>query len=204
MVTLMARMQYCSREDHSQDGPSKGTQSPISIDTVCDGIRQRLLKVALEVVEFIRCYRASFPLDTDRINSVVYRPLHQALSIFLDAKSRSTDNQHQYDSQVTDICITLRAMARRVPFIVSVLRAIQLDVRRCGVALPKATETLFEDFEQSDIKLWKEEATYTRAMYSFSNIAPNVGQQDGGERSMTMGEFFQEFEDLDLQSSGEQ
>lgn len=204
MVTLMARMQYCSRGDHCQGGVSKETRSPISIDADCASIRQRLLKVSLEVAELIEIYRSAFPLEIDKINSVVYRPLHQALSIFLDARNRSTDNQQQYDSQITDICITLRAMARRVPFIVSVLRAIQLDLRRRGLALPRAAEEVLEDFEQCGIGLWKEDASYTRAMYSYSNIAPHVGQQDHKEDSRTIGEFLQEFEKLNLQPHKEQ
>jgi len=196
IVILMAQMQYCTREDHLQDGLTEGTLSPFSIDAECNAIRERLVKVALEVVEFLRCYRASFPLDIDRLNCVVARPLHQTLTILLDLKSRL--KEHQYDSHITDICITLRDISRRVPFVVSILRAIQLDVRRRGLALPQATEELFEDFEHSDIKAWKEDASYTRAMYSFSNIAPIVAQQDGKDQNVTLGEFLQEFENLNI------
>jgi len=196
-------MQYCTREDHLQDGLTEGTLSPFFIDPECDAIRERLMKVALEVVEFLRCYRSSFPLDVDRLNGVVSRPLHQTLAILLDAKSRSKENQHQYDGHITDICITLRAISRRVPFVVSILRAIQLDVRRRGLALPEATEKLFQDFERSDIKAWKEDASYTRAMYSFSNIAPIVAQQDGKDQNVTLGEFLQEFENLNIQGHEE-
>lgn len=54
------------------------------------------------------------------------------------------------------------------------MRAIQLDVRRRGLTLPQATAKLFEDFGQSDIKAWKEDTSYTGAMYSYSKIAPIV------------------------------
>jgi len=201
IVTLMSRMQYCVREDHSQTSElSERTPSSTSIDIDCDVIRARLLKVGHEVVDFIRCYRATFPLDVDRLHAVVCRPLHQALSIFLEAKSR---DGRDFDPQIIDICITLRAISRRVPFVVTLLRAIQLDTRRRGLALPPATEKLFADFEQFDIKSWKEEASYTKAMYSYSNIAPNVGQQDNKGQAKTMGEFLQEFDNLDIKPHDE-
>lgn len=139
--------------------------------------------------------------DVDRLNCMVARPLHQALSIFLDAKSRSIYHLNRYDSQIVDICTTLRALSRRVPFVITVLRAIQLDVRRRKVVMPLETQRMFEDFEQNDLKAWRDDALYPKAMYSFSEIAPNVGQQDAkAQQAKTMGEFLQEFEDLDLRS----
>lgn len=204
MVTLLARITYCSRKDHSQDHLPEGTPSSASLDPHCDPIRERLLNLSLEVVEFIRCCRSAIPNDVDRLNCMVARPLHQALSIFLDAKARSTGNLHQYDSQITDICNTLRAISRRVPFVFTILRAIQLDIRRRRVVLPQETQKMFEDFEQNDLKVWKDDALYTRVMYSFSEIAPNVGQQGAkGRQAKTMGEFLQEFENLDLHSGTE-
>lgn len=201
MVTLMARMQYCSREDHSQLSElSERTPSKDSIDVECDATRARLLTVALEVVEFLRIYRNAYPHDVDRLNSVVSRPLHQALSILLEAKSR---DGRAYDAQINDICAALRAISRRVPFVVTLLRAIQLDAGRRGLALPQETQELFDDFEQSDIQSWKEEGSYTKAMYSYANIAPAVGQQDNKGLAKTMGEFLQEFDDLDLETRDE-
>lgn len=201
MVTLLARISYCSRKDHSQDHLPEAGPSNASLDPHCDPIIERLMTLSLEVVEFIRCCRSAMPNDVDRLNCMVARPLHQALSIFLDAKSRSTSNLSRYDSQIVDICATLRAISRRVPFVITVLRAIQLDVRRRKVALPLETQRMFEDFEQNDLKAWRDDALYPQAMYSFSEIAPNVGQQDAkGPQAKTLGEFLQEFENLDLHS----
>ncbi|KAK5087565.1 hypothetical protein LTR24_006605 [Lithohypha guttulata] len=204
MVTLLARITYCSREDHSQDHLPEGTPSSASLDPHCDPVRERLLNLSVEVVEFIRCCRSAIPNDVDRLNCMVARPLHQALSIFLDAKARSSENLHRYDSQIIDICTTLRAISRRVPFVFTVLRAIQLDVRRRKIVLPQETQKMLEEFEQNDLKVWKDDASYTRAMYSFSEIAPNVGQLDAtGRQAKTMGEFLEEFENLDLHSGNE-
>lgn len=174
MVTLLARITYCSRKDHSQDYLPEGAPSSASLDPHCDPIHERLLNISLEVVEFIRCCRSTIPNDVDRLNCMVARPLHQALSIFLDAKTRATDNLHRYDLQISNICTTLRAIARRVPFVITVLRTIQLDVRRRKVVLPQETQKMFEDFEQNDLKLWREEASYTRAMYPFSKLLPTL------------------------------
>lgn len=202
MVVLLARITFCSREDHSQDHQPEGTPSSLSLDPHCDPIRERLLNLSLEVVEFIRCLRFSIPRDIDRINCMVARPLHQALSIFLDAKTRFTEDVGRYDAQINDLCTTLRAIGRRVPFVVTVLRAIQLDIRRRELKLSPETEKLFEDFEQYDLKLWKEDASYLKSMYSQSEVAPHVGQQDHRhDQIQTMGEFLGGFDKLDLQNS---
>jgi len=133
---------------------------------------------------------------------MVARPLHQALSIFLDAKTRFTEDVGRYDAQINDLCTTLRAIGRRVPFVVTVLRAIQLDIRRRELKLSPETEKLFEDFEQYDLKLWKEDASYLKSMYSQSEVAPHVGQQDHRhDQIQTMGEFLGGFDKLDLQNS---
>ena len=200
IVVLLARITFCSREDHSQNHLPEGTPSSLSLDSHCDPIRERLLNLSLEVVEFIRCLRFSISRDIDRINCMVARPLHQALSIFLDAKTRLTENVGRYDTQIHDLCTTLRAISRRVPFVVTVLRAIQLDIRRREQKLSPETEKLFEEFEQYDLKLWKEDAWYLKSMYSQSEVAPNVGQQDHRhDQDQTMGEFLEGFDKLDLQ-----
>ena len=72
-------------------------------------------------------------------------PLSVALNVLLDRNEVG-----DYDAEITDLCIFLKAMSRRFPFAFAVFRMLQISARERRRTLPQATERLFEDFVESE------------------------------------------------------
>lgn len=52
----------------------------------------------------------------------------------------------EYDEEITDLCIYLRKLGRRIPRADALLRTFILEARLRGKSLPAKTQHLFEDF----------------------------------------------------------
>lgn len=152
--------------------------SPPLSDT--ESLRTRLLDLALGVVDLIQNFRRS-STDVSRINVICCPVMYLAMDIFIDVDNfwSAGDGNRRHDWQITEICIVLRAMARRSPWAIKILRTAQLDHRCRGVKMPEATLKLFEEFETSDIMLWKEKVSHT-SMLSHLDLGFS---DDGQERS---------------------
>lgn len=154
-------------------------------------IWSRLLSIALESVELLD----TPPLhrDKDKINVWMCHPIYQACFILLEANH---DNRH--DKEIAELCITLRAMSRRIPTAVALLRMIQLDAKRCGLNLPGATNQLFQDFELNDVKELQKRSKAHDSIYPNMAAAWLGNPASDNGHIMYMGEFLDKYDPLPM------
>lgn len=112
-----------------------------------------ILKNELSAVAAIgyitRLHQESFGLD--RISPCFIHPTIVALNRMTpELPTKDSTDPGRYSDLVTDLCVFARALGRRVPLCVSILRKYQSDVQRAGRKLPTATQDLFVDFEANE------------------------------------------------------
>lgn len=159
-------------------------------------ISSRLLAISLELVSLSRCTRRF--CNNDKLSAFNIHGFFQALNIFLEADATGT-----YDEEIIEIITTFRAMSRRAPFMVSLLRMVQLDVQRRNIRLPSATEKLFEDFEKQDLTKWRlgpQTSLYFANPFPGAVSASEDPETTEARRPEYMGEFLEVFDNLTLHS----
>lgn len=200
MTTLSALKTNLSRQLEQATGhdPNRRTSSALSIGSKSPQIthhrlhevQTRLERAAVEAARFSEVFRTRF--RDDRLSVFMCHPTHQAMYVLLFCNS-----EHKYDAEITQLCVTLRMQSRRIPFVVSLFRMIELDATNDGVTLPSAVKKLFEDFDQDDNERWKREPHH--AIYP--NLRPTgVGAANDGnaDHSTEMGKFLKAFDNLEM------
>lgn len=190
MFVTMAELLNCLSEDNESKCLEEGQFS-------AEAIRRRMLNLALEVVEMIHAFWM-VSMDPSKVHLIAAPSAYQALCVFLE-QGKLSSSQHQYDSQATELCICLRAQARRWPWAMTLLRTAQIDLRRRGVDLPSQTAKLFEDFEKNEFRLYQASSAED-GMYS-PFYMPAQAQKNVTEKAATplsMKAFLEMFDEMKL------
>lgn len=155
------------------------------------------LKRALRVAELCKIYASELTGSILNINTV--QAAMTAIWILL---------QHLDDKRVelnlTNLCIYFRSMARRMPYVASILRMVQLQVKERQITLPETTRTVMENFEKEDITDWTSKdvnCMYPTAWASSIQLDDrDLGAKANSlSQALTMEEFLRQLEDLSVE-----
>lgn len=145
------------------------TRTNIAAETRID---EEMVQNALDIVDLCRSYRVRY--EYNRLNIFICQPCYLALYALMERNSRK-----QYDSEITEMCTSIRAMSRRFPFAFSLLRMTQIDLQQRGLDLPSSAENLFEEFEQLGTALWLEKGSHNSLYPSPQlTVGPYAGEGD--------------------------
>lgn len=160
-----------------------------------DNIR---LEAALKILEGCRLHQQAWGID--RRNVILAQTVISALQRFIEELPL-----HQYDNEISDCCILLRAMGRRVAFLIAVLRMLQVDAQARGTPLPAVTQDLFADFEASELKNFDQtslESMYPAPAASSYRDLNGADHDDGRTTALNsatnMGDFLRMTQELTL------
>lgn len=202
LTLLRAKMRFrkqaqTSSKDVNEDGGEEGEESGDEDDD--DGFggedankadQDRLIQHALKVAELCRWHRDAY--EYNRLHSFMCQPVCVALYVLIER-----NGDHQHDAEITELFTAMRAMSRRVPFVFSLLRMIQLDVRFRKFELPPSTEKLFDEYEQLDLGAWMEKGGHNSVYPSPELFVGPYTDQRGDPRAttqpMNMNEFLKLF-----------
>ncbi|KAK5083470.1 hypothetical protein LTR05_005972 [Lithohypha guttulata] len=157
-------------------------------------VNAQLIKYAVEVSQLVESTYTFTGQGVISAHAIL--PLHQSLNILIDANL-----EQKYDSNITANFKLLCELVGRVPFVMSLVRMLQLDVRSRGIELPTATVELLEDFEQNILA----KDVLPNTLYPYhGSVSLEEGGQSADESTgwtMNMGEFLDVFEKLDVRNS---
>jgi hypothetical protein len=151
-------------------------------------------EAALEIARLCNLHHASY--GNTHMSVFWIHPIALSLYHLMDV-----DDTARFEEQITDLCIFARAMSRRWPFAMAILRMIQLTADRRQVTLPDQSRKLFEDFEKED---WHTREQRTLAsMYPDPESAAYRKHMENADAALqNMGEFLDSMERLHLQDRG--
>lgn len=145
------------------------------------------LAASLMIVKLCRLHRKSWGID--RMNVVVAQSMLCALNRLCADLPNSA-----YSEEITDLCVYMRAIGRRIPIVISMLRMFQLDMLQQGKQLPAKTESLFQEFEKSELREF-DDSTVNSNWPLLSWIVfrehedTEVGNKSNSTNAKNMGEF---------------
>lgn len=114
-----------------------GTQVPTG---AIERTRTLSQEAASHIVQIFQFNEAAH--TTNHLYVFNIQPVFMALTGFTE-----NPNILPYRSEIVDLCVSSRAVGRRSPFAMAVLRKFQLIIRECRKPQPPGTEHLFEKFE---------------------------------------------------------
>lgn len=128
-------------------------------DSSCyEEIQGQLVKSATGVVDLLRIYRSQYGYN--RASVYMTQVFYLALNVLI-----RSNEEHQHDIDIKEICIALRATAHRFPFATGLLRLVRADVRRLSLNLPVAAEKLFDDFYEENVSAWRRRDVVDDSLY---------------------------------------
>lgn len=151
--------------------------------------REKCTQAAQEVARVIKLYMQSW--GPCSLGMMVCHPIYMSISVLVEEQQ---DNSQA--SYITDLCVALRALSRRWPLAMGMLRLVQLDARIKCWRLPPDTDKLFEEFEAS---AWRQrDLRRFASMYPIADAAKaiTVGHDD-----MDMGTFLEKMDVLTMEES---
>lgn len=153
-------------------------------------INTRLVDRALDVCQLVRVNDGF--TQKGRLSGCAMQPLQLALNVFIDM-----NHEHKYDREINELCVILCAMGRRMPFVMSLVRMIQLDVQRRSIELPFLATRTLDEFERDDVAKDK----LPNSIFPYTRSAATVGNKEELPQGsvvdrLNMGEFLELFERL--------
>lgn len=104
------------------------------------------------------------------------------------------------EPSLTNLCIHLRSLARRVPYITSIMRMVQLQVQQRQIKLPETTQRVLETFEKEDISDWTSKDLNSMYPMGWGSgliwTDRDASPADSLPEAVTMEEFLRQFEEL--------
>lgn len=108
--------------------------------------KKKCIEAACEIASSCKTYSDSW--GATHMGIMMSHPCLISVSVLLEEQDNA-----RYEGEITDLCIALRAMSRRWPLGMAMLRMVQMEARQKVWTLPSQTEKLFEEFEG---KSWKQ------------------------------------------------
>jgi hypothetical protein len=149
-------------------------------------------KSALEVARLCKIYTSLYGCSI--MPNMWTQSISMSLYVLVEEVAASNEASGVYDAQILDLVICLRAMSRRWPMSMAILRMVQHDARSKGVTLPPEAEKLFEEFETRD---WK--TRETRTLVSMYPDPTGATRDRGIIQSVDMGKFLERMESMQLE-----
>lgn len=139
---------------------------------------------ALEITKICRIYQSSYGVSPTSLS--LTDPIYKALFVLINEE----DSDGKYDSEILDLCVMFRSIARRFPFTLAVFRMFHhVALREKSHRLPASTAKLFEDFDRED---W--------AATQLERVASHYPVQGSAKvDARNMEEFFDMMKELDLE-----
>lgn len=163
---------------------------PDTTSVMVERARRACIKAAQEISRICRLYQEMYGFR------LMNNTLTQGTSTALYALLEEDDNVSRYHGEIINLCTALRAVSRRWPMAMAILRMVQHHAKQRKVTLPAETEKLFGEFENVD---WRH-AELKRLVSIYpsppSVVASYASRATG--KILDMGTFLEQMERLEL------
>lgn len=163
---------------------------PDVASTIVEEAKRACINAAMEISRICQSYRETYGYRL--MNNVFMLITSDAIYTFLD------DDVSQYHDEITNLCTCLRALSRRWPMAMAILRMVQHYAKQRKVSLPPETEKLFDEFENVD---WRH-GEVKRLISMYPSPTSVVASYTGTTKDeiVDMGKFLEEMERLQVKS----